>query len=286
MDLTIWIVLRIILIIALFVLALSIIQFIVNIHPPRFFDDDNPSNYGLEYEDISFKTSDEINISAWLISSEKADGTVIVGHGYPFNKGNILHVALFLYPKYNLLFYDHRYFGQSSGRISTVGLREVEDVKAALRFVKKRFGNRPVAFYGFSISASTMLMSKQNVSAIISDSAYANLENMVNQVFKIFGPFRYPFVELTNLLSLITFKVHPREVSPAKDIKDSETPIFVIHGNKDSQIPVEEAYLIKESKPDVELWIVENADHGQAYALYSSEYKKKVRSFLAKHMNS
>ena len=151
MDITIWIVLRIVLIIALFVLALSIIQFIINIHPPRFYDDDNPNNYDLEYEDVNFKTSDGISISAWLIPSDKANGTVIVGHGYPFDKGNILSVAVFLHPNYNLLFYDHRYFGQSSGRMSTVGLTEVEDVKAALKFVKKRFGNKSIAFYGFSI---------------------------------------------------------------------------------------------------------------------------------------
>ena len=49
-------------------------------------------------------------------------------------------------------------------------------------FVKKKFPNQSIALYGFSLSASAMLMSKIKVNAIVSDSAYANLENMVKKI--------------------------------------------------------------------------------------------------------
>jgi len=285
MATSIWIILRIILFIIGFILFLSSFQFFLSIHPPKHSDKDIPSNYGLKYDNISFMTSDGIKIKAWLITSKKASGTVIIGHGYPFNKGNILHVAKFLYPDYNLVFYDHRYFGESSGFITTVGFKEVKDIEATIKFVKERFGKKePIALYGFSLSASAMIMSKADVNAIIADSSYADLSRMIEHTYSIFGFLKYPFVKTTELYSIIFLNIHPKEVSPALAIKDTNVPLFVIHGEKDSQIPVENAYALKESNPNIELWIANGSDHGQAYALYKDEYTSRIKSFLEKHM--
>lgn len=276
-------IIRVVVLIAAFILVISLLQFFVSIHPPRYSSTNTPADLGFEYENVSFNTSDNIQIKAWWIASKKAKGTVIIGHGYPFDKGNILPVASFLYPDYNLLFYDHRYFGESAGRISTVGIREVHDVNAAIQFVEQK-SKGPIALYGFSLSASAMLMSKAEVNAIISDSAYADLETMTKHVYGMFGPLKFPFVKLTNLLAIIFFRVHPKEVSPALTIKDTDIPIFVIHGEFDSQIPVENAHLLKKSQPGIELWIAEGCDHGQAYALHKEEYENRIKDFLKKHM--
>ncbi len=268
-----------------FILLFSILQFLISIHPPRYHDKDNPDNHDIKYKNVSFTTSDKIKIKGWLLKSEKAKGTVIVGHGYPFDKGNILPAALFLYPNYNLLYYDHRYFGESSGKITTVGIREVEDVKAAVKFTRKEFGQKEkIALYGFSLSASAMLMSNLNVEAVIADSPYASLDLMVEQVYDIFGPLKYPFVKFTDILVKLFFGVSTKEVSPALAVKDSKTPILLIHGDKDSQIPVENSYVIKEANPNITLWIVKDSDHGQAFSM--PEYKRKVKDFLQKNMKS
>ena len=278
------VILKTVAVLAGFVLVASLLQFLMSIHPLRHHSQDTPGDYGLKFENVSFRTSDTITIKGWLIGSEKAKGTVIIGHGYPFDKWNVLPVVKFLYPEYNLLLYDHRYFGESSGSVTTVGIKETEDVKAAVDFVHKRFTEKPVALYGFSLSASAMLMAGTKVNAIVTDSAYANLENMVQQMYRIFGPLKFPFVQTTNLFSMIFFGKHPRKVSPALAVQDSKVPILVIHGEKDSQIPVENAYLLKESNPDIELWIARNSDHVQAHALYKKEYEKRIKDFLRKHM--
>ena len=131
-------VIKIIVTVIIFIIVLSFLEFFISIHPPRFRSQRTPAEYNIPYENVSFKTSDGITIKGWLIKSKKANSTVIVGHGYPFDKGNILTVGRFLYPDFNLLFYDHRYFGESSGLVSTVGIKEVEDVKAAIEFVKNK----------------------------------------------------------------------------------------------------------------------------------------------------
>lgn len=278
--------LRIIAVIILFIILFSLLQFFISVHPPKYSEKTNPESYGLDYEDITLTSSDNIKIRAWLIKSDKANSTIIIGHGYPFDKSNILPITVFLYPDYNILLYDHRYFGKSSGYISTLGIKEVEDVKATINYINKIFPEQKVVLYGFSLSASTMLMTKEKVDAIIADSPYANLENMVNHVYSIFGPFKFVFVEVTNLLSIIFFRVHPKQISPATSVKNTTIPILIIHGSKDTQIPVENAYELKDSNQKIELMIFKNADHGQSYALYQTQYIDSIKDFLKKHINN
>ena len=140
--------LRIILLIIAFIVILSLLQFLLSIHPPRYYDLRTPEDLGLSYEKVSFRTSDGVKIAGWWIPGKKANGTVIVGHGYPFDKGNILPNVVFLHPEYNLLLYDHRYFGESEGYITTVGIKEVYDVKAAVDFAKKK-ARKPLRCTGF-----------------------------------------------------------------------------------------------------------------------------------------
>jgi len=267
-----------------FIIVLSMLQFLLSIHPFKFTSKKTPADYNLDYEKVEFKTSDDITIRGWLVASKKANGTVIIGHGYPFDKSNIMPLVTFLHPDYNLLLYDHRYFGESEGRITSVGIREVKDVEAAVKFVKKKFGKKPVGLYGFSLSASTMLMAQPDVNVIIAEAPYADLERIINSVYRMFGPLRWPFVKITDFLVWIVFGVDPKNVSAVDAVKESKIPTFLIHGDKDIQIPVEHSYAIKESNPKIELWIIKGADHGEAHMLKEKEYEKKVKDFLKKHM--
>ena len=74
---------------------LPLLNLILGIHPPTFKTLDDPARYGLRYEKVSFPTSDGLTLRGWFIPAA-ADGstgkkaTILVGHGYPFDKANIL----------------------------------------------------------------------------------------------------------------------------------------------------------------------------------------------------
>ncbi len=266
------------------IILISLLQFFISIHPPRFTSKLKPSDLSLPYENITLLTQDNKELRAWFIPSPSATSTIIIGHGYPFDKGNILPVVTFLYPRYHLLLYDHRYFGESKGAITSVGIHEVKDVEAAVRYIHTRLKGHKVALYGFSLSASAMLMSTAQVNAIIVDSPYANLELMVHHVYRIFGPLRYPFVVFTRFLSRLFFGVDPVKVSPADALKDRTIPVLLIHGEQDTQIPIENAYVLKQANPHIEVWIIPGVDHGEAYARFPQEYENHITQFLEKHM--
>lgn len=258
------------------IIVISLIQFFLSIHPPRYVSSVTPSEYLLPYEEVTFATGDGLMLDGWLLQSPTANATIIVGHGYPFDKGNVLPIARFLYPTYNMLFYDHRYFGKSRGHLTTVGIRETKDVKAAVRFVQERFGDQPVGLYGFSLSAAAMLMSDVEVQAIVADSSYAHLRWMVEHVYRIFGPFKVPFVTITEFYAWMFFRIHVRDISPALALQEKNVPVLVIHGGRDSQIPVKHAYGLQQNNSRVRLYVVEDADHGEAYAMNPKAYEDEV----------
>ena len=48
-------------------------------HQSPLFDD--PKNYGLDFEDVTFETSDGVKLSGWLIKGDK-DKVIIQSHSF------------------------------------------------------------------------------------------------------------------------------------------------------------------------------------------------------------
>ena len=291
-----------------FVLALVFIlplfNLILGIHPPRFKTDDDPKRYGLEYERVSFSTDDGLTLRGWFIPATSetpnltaheertgnACATILVGHGYPFDKANILRHALFLHSRFNLLFFDFRYFGESDGAFTTAGLLETQDVHAAVKYAKERADVDPtrIGAFGFSLSASAFIMAQDPaLKAIVADSPYASLEQVVErQFFFLPGPTKWPLVALTKVYAWLLFGLRITDAVPAEAATELRNPLLLIHGDADSQIPVEHSREIYASAnpATTQIWIVPGADHGFAHALASYQYEIRVREFFDRHL--
>ena len=170
-------------------------------------------------------------------------------------------------------------------------LKEQKDVKAAVNYLKSRgdVDSEKIGALGFSLSASTFLITDTDIKAIVAESPYANLDAMISQSYKIFPGFtKIPFVWITRSLAKIVFGMNTEDISPENSIQNLNVPVLLIHGEKDSQIPVENSKKIYElsNKNITELWLVENADHGQVHYLNSEEYEKKILKFFQKHLKN
>lgn len=270
------------------VVFLSLVNFILSISPPKLKTNITPTTYNLKYENVSFTASDGLKLKGWFIPNKESDAVVLVGHGYPFDKANILQATHFLSEKYNLLLFDFRYFGESEGSYSTGGVKESKDVLAAIEFLKNEKGFTKIGAIGFSMGGAAILMSEsKDLDAIVVDSTYATMDLILERLYAFFpGILKSPFVGLTKFYGLLFFNINANEVSPLNSIKKIESPILLIHGEKDSQIPVKNAHLLYENsgKEITELWIVPNADHGMAFAVNPEDYKKKVLEFFEKDL--
>lgn len=286
------------------VVLLPLFNFLLGVHPPRFGTNDHPKRYGLDYESVSFPTSDGLTLRGWFIPAASASlepagqgemawntcGTILVGHGYPFDKANILRHALFLHPRFHLLVFDFRYFGESEGAYTTAGLLETRDVQAAIDYVKSRDDVNPkrIGAMGFSMSASAFILTRHpDVKAIVADSPYATLEGVIaRQFFFLPGFTKWPLVAMTKFYAWLFLGVRVSDAAPSKAVRDLNTPLLIIHGDADSQIPLEHSQNIyANADPDrTQLWIVPGADHGFAHAREGYGYELRVRQFFEKHL--
>jgi len=269
-----------------FIVLFSFFTFLLYIKPPKMHTPGNPSDYKLSYENISFKTKDGLTLRGWFIPSNHSNNTIIIGHGFPFDKSNILHITRFLNEKYNLLYYDFRYFGESDGKYTTLGYKEKDDMLEAVNYLKKRKDVDSIGILGFSLSAATALMiDSDDVKAIVSDSAYASLYKVSKSVY-FFFPWitKYPFICMTSLYAKIFLGLNMFKVSPEEHVKTMKIPILFIHGDKDSQISVENSKILHKNAPKSELWIIKGVDHGMSYAKNPKKYEKRVMGFFDKHL--
>ncbi len=117
----------------------------------------NPNDYGLDYEDVEFKTSDNVTLKGWLIPGDE-DKVIIQNHvGAVFSRNGYTpegkNFLTRLWPEnidflrqakalndagYTVLMYDFRNHGESQkGKPETIFLGSVEklDVRAAIDFI-------------------------------------------------------------------------------------------------------------------------------------------------------
>lgn len=277
------------------ILLLPLVNLIVGIFPPTLKTLDDPARYSLPYEDVSFITSDGLTLRGWFIpaaldSSTSKKATIIVGHGYPFDKANILRHGRFLHSRFHLLFFDFRHFGDSEGAYTTAGLLETRDVEAAVAYLKQRkdVDPRRIGALGFSMSAAAFILTRSSgIHAIAADSSYASLELVIErQFFFLPGPLNSPFVALEKLWAYLLLGLDVKQAAPMEVVRTLRIPLLLIHGDADSQIPAfHTSEIAANADPSLtEVWIVPDADHGMAHAQEGALYEARVLGFFLKHL--
>jgi fermentation-respiration switch protein FrsA (DUF1100 family) len=277
--------LRVVLIVSGFLLVISLWGFYTSIRPPKIISSLTPRDLNMNYEDLSFRTADGVMLRGWHIPSAKTtDRTVILLHGYPADKGNILPALAFLHDDFNLLLFDFRYLGQSEGSYSTAGAKEVEDLLAAVQFLKTR-GVKEVGVWGFSMGGAVALMAIEKapeIKAVIAESSYASLAHMALELFRIPG-LNYPVAYLVGLWAKLFLGVDLSDVSPAERVRHTSVPILLIHSSADAVIPFSHARSLQaalKNNPRAEFWFHEGFAHGQLAA----DYQSRVRTFFHKSL--
>ena len=277
--------LRIVLILFSILVVTSLWGFYISIRPPKILSSITPRDLKMAYEDVSFKTADGLTLRGWYIPCAKTTGkTVILLHGYPADKGNILPPLAFLREDFNLLLFDFRYLGESEGSYSSAGAKEVEDLLAAIQFLKGR-GITEVGVWGFSMGGAVALMAIEKASeirAVISESSYANLGDMAFELFRI-PLLNYPMAYLVRLWAKLFLGIDLRDVAPAERVRDSTIPILLIHSSTDEVIPFSHGQALRQAlakNPSAEFWFTDGVVHGQL----GSDYQNRVRDFFLKHM--
>lgn len=259
------------------------------IRPAKIIGNQTPANYGLKYEAVKLTTTDRLTLAGWFLPSLENKGTIILGHGYPADKSDLLDYAKFLVEGgYNVLMFDWRYFGQSEGAFTTLGVSERQDVLAAVEYLKSRadIDTNRIGALGFSFSGANFIVTKSpDIKVIIADSTHVGLPKMAERVFVNFGPLKWIFIWSAKLLAKIVLGVNIDELDTLSAVRELRVPVFFIHGKLDDQIPYQDSVnLFKAANEPKELWLIEEAGHGYTRAMAGDEYEKRVLEFFDKYL--
>lgn len=273
--------------------GLSIIHAKAIVHPARSPISVKPEAVGItNYRSVTFQSSDGISLKGWFFPP-KNQSMIIFTHGLNGNRSTLLDDAEMVVSRgYGALLFDLRNSGESDGGVTSLGLLEAKDVKAAIKYVEEQIKPRPkIALFGHSMGAAASLLAgeRAGADAIVSISAFTSIEdNLANAFESITGLPPFPFAPMVIYFAEREVGHDISEVSPLNVVSQYEAvPVLFIHGAQDSLIPVSNVYeLYEQTHSPKELFVIEEAGHFGFRAAEPEEYEARIMSFLDRHLQS
>src|SRR5438067_3317837 len=144
-----------------------------------------PWEFQADYEEIDLVTADRISFGAWYFRQPGSPQTVIISGGHKGQRQNVLQIAVALWRKgFNVLVYSYRGMPGSDRVPITMGVREVQELAAALAFARKRVREARIGLLGYSMGAVVSLLGAAgdpSVEALVLDSPYSDLRQVLRE---------------------------------------------------------------------------------------------------------
>lgn len=227
---------------------------------------------GVKPQDVFFPAGNGRMLHGWYFQKPEAERTVLLSHGIGGNVSSRVDlVELFLKAGASVFIYDYQGYGRSSGNASLKNI--VDDGNAAYNYLTRELGidSGHVVLAGESLGTgvSCALSRRVKSAALILQSPFSSLAKRVGEVV--------PF-----------FKKNPGWMVPTTGLENDEVlshphpPVLIVHGDKDSTVPVSHAHdLFQSAIGEKQLLVITGAGHtGDPNLMHSEQYLDAVKSFL------
>jgi uncharacterized protein len=184
----------------------------------------SPAAAGLAFSDVALATRDGERLHAWWVAARTAPvGHVLLCHGNAGNVGDrVQHVALLAAAGFDVLAFDYRGYGRSSGRPSEEGT--YRDARAAREALLRQPGvdGARVLYLGESLGGAVAveLAREHPPAGLILQSAFTSVRDMARLHYpaipRALVPDAYPSLRL---------------------IAELDAPLLVLHGDRDAIVP-------------------------------------------------
>lgn len=225
--------------------------------------------------------------------AERTNNWVFAVHGYTGSARQMTRWNRQLYELgYNVFAPDLRGHGESAGDYYGMGWLDQEDLHDWLDLLIEKYPDANITLYGVSMGASAVLNLASSelppqVDSVIADSGFTSVASIFEtQIQSILKLPALPILNPANTVSQLRIGLDFYEASTVEQVRKIELPVFYIHGGNDTFVPVENVYeLADATKAPHEVWIIEEANHGDAVKVAPDEYRTKVDRFIKAHRN-
>ena len=233
---------------------------------PEKLDKDFEFNFHQKFQELNFKTRDNLNINGILFHSDSSKGLIFYLHGNAGSLNTWEAVAkTYTYLNYDVLMLDYRGYGKSEGKINSE-TQLYQDLQIVYNDMKTRYDEKRIIVLGYSIGTgpATKIASVNQPKLLILQAPYFSLIDMMKQ--------RFPF--LPTFILKYKFETY-------KFIKDCKMPIVIFHGNLDEVIYYNSSIKLKPFLKNTDTLITLDGQ-GHNGMTDNLEYSKYIEILLSK----
>jgi hypothetical protein len=235
---------------------------------PSRMVDATPADLSLAYETLKLKTADGETLDAWFIPAPGARRTLLYLHG---NGGNIGHrldpIAVFHQLGLNVLIFDYRGYGASTGRPTEAGT--YEDALSAWRHLtqQRKIPPADIVLFGESLggSVAAWLAARHPPAALMIYASFTSAVGMAQELYPIFPAkllVRYRYDTLGSLAKVAC-------------------PVLILHSPDDEIITFSHAQALHAAAHEPKRLLALSGGHNDALLVSREVYARGVAEFLA-----
>lgn len=239
-----------------------------------------------------FESVDGTRLYGWWIAGRPPEGpsdellpTIIHAHG---NAGNLRDHEWFSshFPPagFNVFVFDYRGFGQSEGAARD-RRRLTEDVVAAIDYVASRddVDRSRIGLYGQSLGGALALNAvvkhPADIRAVLLESPFASWRAVAANAVSRSDPPGW----FGRVLASILIADHD---APIDAIATLQQPILIVHGDRDSIVPISHSYRLRDAaRATVTLHVVQGGDHNTLKET-NPEVETMMITFFQTHLSA
>ena len=230
-----------------------------------------PAAAGLPYRDVELETADGERLHGWWVPRRAAPsrGHVMLCHGNAGNIGDrVLHAEILTAAGFDVLLFDYRGYGSSTGRPDEHGT--YRDARAALAWLQREPGVDPsrVIYLGESLGGAVALelAMEHPPAGLVLLSAFTSVREMARRHYRVIPPAAVP------------------DAYPSlRLIANLRAPLLVLHGGDDMIVPVEQGRALFDAAPEPKrLLILPGVGHNDVLSLSGDAVAEEIASW-ARH---
>ena len=256
---------------------------------PRPTNTKLPSDVGLSYKTQRIPINQSEWLETWVIPAQTTDslGTVMLFPGNGSSKAAQLLPSVQAFHKmgYDILLTDFRGVGGSSGRTTTLGVREAKDVTIATQYAQDAGYRSPFILYGISMGSVAILKAVAEDSvqpeAIILEQPFSTMVNAVRSRLRAVKAPTFPVAELMVFWGSVQHGFNGFAHNPVRYASSVSVPTLLLQGEQDKWTTLSEIeQLLRNLKGEKQLSIFPEAGHDLLITVDQAYWQQTVEQFL------
>ena len=238
---------------------------------------------GVAYEDVTFTTSDGLELEGWYIPSR--NGAAVIA--FPGRKGPQRQARMLARHGYGVLLFDRRGEGESEGDPNIFGWRGERDLDAAVAFLERRPDVDPgrIGGIGLSVGGEMMLEAaaeSDGLKAVVSEGAGIRSMREALAIPETSAKLQASLVHAVVTPGVALFS----NTLPPPSLEDlvgriAPRPVFIIYAKpgQGGEAELSQAFYDAAREPKT-IWQVPGAGHTGGIEAQPAEYERRVIAFF------